>query len=134
MKKTWFEEFQERQAATRIKQQSRLTAKQIERYAQEARRDIQDLIQVRRRERVELQKEENEGFFEVTGYQATVDQHIKWPPGSDRHPFQRIADLSLKVAGRNYGLRYRLDKLFDEEAAKGTSAATIYQAVWDTIS
>ena len=134
MKKTWLEQYQERLAPTRKKQQGNLTAEQIGRYVHEVRGDIQDLIQVRRRERRELEKEENEGFFEVTGYQATVDQHIKWPPGSDRHPFQRVADLSLKIAGRNQGLRYRLFKLFCEEAEKGTCAATIYEAVWDTLS
>ena len=134
MKKTWLEQYQERLAPTRKKQQSNLTAEQIGRYVREVRGDIQDLIQVRRRERRELEKEENEGFFEVTGYQATVDQHIKWPPGSDRHPFQRVADLSLKIAGRNQGLRFRLFKLFSEEAERGTGAATIYQAVWDTLS
>ena len=134
MKKTWLEQYQERLAPTRRKQQSNLTAEQIGRYVHEVRGDIQDLIQVRRRERLELEKEENEGFFELTGHQATVDQDIKWPPGSDKHPFQRVADLSLKIAGRNQGLRYRLFKLFTEEAEKGTCAATIYQAVWDTIS
>jgi len=63
-----------------------------------------------------------------------VDQDIKWPPGSDRHPFQRVADLSLKIAGRNKNLRDRLFRLFSEEAAKGTCAAAIYEAVWETIS
>lgn len=62
-----------------------------------------------------------------------VDQAIKWPPGSDRHPFQRVADLSLKIAGRNPNLRYRLFRLFGEEAEKGTSAAAIFEAVWETI-
>jgi hypothetical protein len=134
MKKTWFEQYQERRAPTRKKQQSNLTAEQIGRYVHEVRGDIQDLIQVRRRERLEMEKEENEGFFEVTGHQATVDQDIKWPPGSDRHPFQRVAALSLNIAGRNQGLRYRLFKLFSEEAAQGTCAAAIYEAVWETIS
>jgi len=134
MKKTWFEQYQERRAATRKKQQSNLTAEQTGRYADEVRREVQDLIQVRRRERLEMEKEENEGFFEVTGHQATVDQDIKWPPGSDRHPFQRVADLSLKIAGPNPSLQYRLFKLFGEEAAKGTPAAVIYEAVWGTIS
>ena len=116
----------------RKKQQNNLTAEQIERYAREVRREMQDLIQVRRRER--LEEEENAGFFEVTGHQAMVDQDIKWPPGSDRHPFQRVADLSLRIVGRNQNLRDRLFKLFNEEAAKGTSAAAIYEAVWETIS
>ena len=132
MKKTWFEQYQERRAVTRKKQQSNLTAEQIGRYAHEVRREVQDLIQVRRRER--LEEEENAGFVEVTGYQVMVDQDIKWPPGSDRHPFQRVAALSLKIAGRNQGLRFRLLKLFSEEAEKGTCAAAIYEAVWDTIS
>jgi len=132
MKKTWFEQYQERRAVTRKRQQSNLTAEQIGRYAHEVRREVQDLIQVRRRER--LEEEENAGFVEVTGYQAMVDQDIKWPPGSDRHPFQRVAALSLKIAGRNQGLRFRLLKLFSEEAEKGTCAAAIYEAVWDTIS
>jgi hypothetical protein len=132
MKKTWFNQYRERQAETRKKQQNNLTAAQIERYAREVRSEIQDLIQVRRRER--LEEEENAGFFEVTGHQAMVDQDVKWPPGSDRHPFQRVADLSLKIVGRNQNLRDRLFKLFNEEAAKGTSAAAIYEAVWETIS
>jgi len=132
MNKTWFEQFQERRAATQKKQQSTLTAEQIGRYAHEVRREIQDLIQVRRRER--LAEEENAGFLEVTGEQAMADQDIKWPPGSDRHPFQRVAALSLKIAGRNQGLRFRLLKLFCEEAERGACAAAIYEAVWDTIS
>jgi hypothetical protein len=130
--KTWFELYQERRAVTQKKQQSTLTAEQIGRYAHEVRREIQDLIQVRRRER--LAEEENAGFLEVTGEQAMADQDIKWPPGSDRHPFQRVAALSLKIAGRNQGLRFRLLKLFCEEAERGTCAAAIYEAVWDTIS
>jgi len=134
MTKTWFEQYQERLAPIRKKQRSNLNAEQMGRYAHEARGEIQDLIQVRRRERRELEKEENAGFFEVTGHQATEDQEIKWPPGSDRHPFQRVAALSLKIAGRNQGLRFRLFKLFTEEAEKGTCAAAIYEAVWDTIS
>jgi hypothetical protein len=132
MNKTWFEQFQERRATTQKKQQSTLTAEQIGRYAHEVRREIQDLIQVRRRER--LAEEENAGFLEVTGEQAMADQDLKWPPGSDRHPFQRVAALSLKIAGRNQGLRFRLLKLFCEEAERGTCAAAIYEAVWDTIS
>ena len=134
MRKTGLELFQARLAEIRKKQRSNLTAEQIGSYEHEVRREIQDLIQVRRRERLELEKEENEGFFEVTGHQATEDQDIKWPPGSDRHPFQRVAALSLKIAGRNQGFRFRLFKLFSEEAAKGTSAAAIYEAVWDTLS
>jgi hypothetical protein len=132
MRKTWFEQYQERRSLTRRKQQSNLTGEQSERYAQEVRREIQDLIQVRRRER--LEEEENAGFLEVTGHQAMVDQDIKWPPHSERHPFQRVADLSLKIAGRNQALRDRLFKLFREEAAKGTCAAAIYEAAWETIS
>jgi hypothetical protein len=132
MKKTWFEQYQEQRAVTRKKQQRNLTAEQSERYAQEVRREVQDLIQVRRRE--QLEEEENAGFFEVTGHQAMVDQDIKWPPHSERHPFQRVADLSLKIAGRNQPLRDRLFKLFREEAAKGTCAAAIYEAAWETIS
>lgn len=132
MKQTWFEYHQERQAATRKKQQDNLTAEQSERYAQEVRGAMQDLVQVRRRER---QRETvNRGFFEVTEEETMVDQAIKWPPGSDRHPLQRIADLSLKIAGRNPGLRYHLFKLLGEEAEKGTCAAAIYEAVWETIN
>jgi hypothetical protein len=132
MGQTWFEYYQERQAVTRKKQQENLTAEQSERYAQEARGEMQDLVQVRRRER--QRKAENGGFFEVTEDEAMVDQAIKWPPGSNRHPFQRIADLSLKIAGRYPNLRYRLFRLFGEEAEKGTSAAAIYEAVWETIN
>ena len=132
MQQTWFEQYQERQAVIRQKQQNNLTVEQSERYAQEVRGQMQDLIQVRRRER---QKEvENGGFLEVTEEQATADQDIKWPAGSDRHPYQRIADLSLKIAGRNKSLRDRLYRLFGEEAAKGTCAAAIYEAVWETIN
>jgi hypothetical protein len=132
MQQTWFEQYQERRAVIRQKQQNNLTVEQSERYAQEVRGQMQDLIQVRRRER---QKEvENGGFLEVTEEQATADQDIKWPAGSDRHPFQRIADLSLKIAGRNKNLRDRLFRLFGEEAAKGTCAAAIYEAVWETIN
>lgn len=132
MKQTWFEYHQERQVATRKKQQDNLTAEQSERYAQEVRGAMQDLVQVRRRER---QRETvNRGFFEVTEEETMVDQAIKWPPGSDRHPLQRIADLSLKIAGRNPGLRYHLFKLLGEEAEKGTCAAAIYEAVWETIN
>lgn len=132
MRQTWFEYHQERQAATRKKQQDNLTAEQSERYAQEVRGAMQDLVQVRRRER---QREAvNRGFFEVTEEETMVDQSIKWPPGSDRHPLQRVADLSLKIAGRNPGLRYHLFKLLGEEAEKGTSAAAIYEAVWETVN
>ena len=132
MKQTWFEYHQERQAATRKKQQDNLTAQQSERYAQEVRGAMQDLVQVRRRER---QREAvNRGFFEVTEEETMVDQAIKWPPGSDRHPLQRIADLSLKIAGRNPGLRYHLLKLLGDEAEKGTCAAAIYEAVWETVN
>ena len=131
MQQTWFEH-QERRAVIRQKQQNNLTVEQSERYAQEVRGQMQDLIQVRRRER---QKEvENGGFFEGTEEQAAADQDIKWPAGSERHPFQRIADLSLKIAGRNKSLRDRLYRLFGEEAAKGTCAAAIYEAVWETIN
>jgi len=63
-----------------------------------------------------------------------LDQSIKWPWGSDRHPFQRVADLSLKIAGRNKILRDRLFRLLNEEAAKGICAAAIYEAVWETIN
>lgn len=132
MGQTWFEYYQERQAITRKKQQENLTAEQSARYAQEARREMQDLVQVRRRER--QRKAEDGGFFEVTEDEAMVDQAIKWPPGSNRHPFQRIADLSLKIAGRYPNLRYRLFRLFGEEAEKGTSAAAIFEAVWETIN
>ena len=132
MQQTWFEQYQERQAVIRQKQQNNLTVEQSERYAQEVRGQMQDLIQVRRRER---QKEvENGGFLEVTEEQATADEDIKWPAGSERHPFPRIADLSLKIAGRNKSLRDRLYRLFGEEAAKGTCAAAIYEAVWETIN
>jgi len=132
MQQTWFEQYQERRAVTRQNQQNNLTAEQGERYAREVRGGMQDLVQARRRER---QKEaENGGFFEVAEDQAMVDQDIKWPPGSDRHPFQRVADLSLKIAGRNKNLRDRLCRLLSEEAAKGTCAAAIYEAVWETIN
>lgn len=131
MGQTWFEHHQERRAATQKKQQDNLTAEQTERYAQEARGQMQDLVQVRRRER--QRQAENRGFLEVTEEEALVDQAIKWPPGSHTHPFQRVADLSLKIAGRNPSLRYRLFKLFAEEAENGTSAAAIFQAVWETI-
>lgn len=132
MQQTWFEQYQERRAVIRQNQQNNLTAEQNERYAQEVRGEMRDLVQVRRRER---QKEaENGGFFEMTEEQAMVDQHIKFPPGADRHPFQRVADLSLKIAGRNKNLRDRLFRLFGEEAAKGTCAAAIYEAVWETIN
>ena len=131
MGQTWFEHHQERRAATRKKQQDNLTAEQSERYSQEARGQMQDLVQVRRRER--QRHAENRGFLELTEEEAMVDQAIKWPPGSDRHPFQRVADLSLKIAGRNPNLRYRLFKLFAEEAENGTSASAIFQAVWETI-
>lgn len=132
MRQTWFQYHQERRAVTQRKQQGNLTPEQSERYAQEARGEIQDLVQVRRRER--QREAENRGLFEVTEEEAMVDQTIKWPPGSDRHPFQRIADLSLKIAGRNPSLRYRLFRFFGEESAKGTSAAAIYEAVWETIN
>lgn len=131
MGQTWFEYHHERQAVIRKKQQEYLTAEQSESYARQARGEMQDLVQVRRRER--QRKAENGGFFEVTEEEAMVDQAIKWPPGSDRHPFQRVADLSLKIAGRNPNLRYRLFRLFGEEAEKGTSAAAIFEAVWETI-
>ena len=132
MRQTWFEYHQERRAATQKKQQDNLTAEQNERYAKEARGGMQDLVQVRRREH--QREAENRGFFEVTEEEAIVDQAIKWPPGSERHPFQRIADLSLKIVGRNPSLRYQLFKLLGEEAEKGTCAAAIYEAVWETIS
>jgi hypothetical protein len=132
MQQTWFEQYQERRAVIRQNQQNNLTAEQNKRYAQEVRGEMRDLVQVRRRER---QKEaENGGFFEMTEEQAMVDQDIKWPPGSNRHPFQRVADLSLKIVGRNKNLRDRLFRLFTEEAAKGTCAAAIYEAVWETIN
>lgn len=131
MGQTWFEQYQERRSATQKKQQDNLNAEQHERYAQEARGEMQDLVQVRRRER--QREAENGGFFEVTDEQGMLDQEIKWPPGSDRHPFQRVADLSLKIAGRNVSLRYRLFKFLWEEAEKGTCAAAIYEAVWETI-
>ncbi|HVH72927.1 MAG TPA: hypothetical protein VNB49_17710, partial [Candidatus Dormibacteraeota bacterium] len=63
MKQTWFEQYQVRRAVTQKKQQEDLTAGQRERYAQEARGEIQDLVQVRRRER--QREAENGGFFEV---------------------------------------------------------------------
>ena len=131
MRQTWFEYHQERRAVTQKRQQDNLTAEQIERYAQEARGEMQDLVQVRRRDRG--RKAENGAFFEVTD-EAMLDQSIKWPWGSDRHPFQRVADLSLKVAGRNNILRDRLFRLLHEEAAKGICAAAIYEAVWETIN
>jgi hypothetical protein len=132
MRQTWFEYYQERRAETRKKQQDNLTAKQSECYAKEARGEVQDLVQVRRRER--QREEENGGFFEVTEDHAIADLEIKWPLGSDRHPFQRVADLSLKIAGRNKILRDRLFRLCGEEAEKGTCAAAIYEAVWETIN
>ena len=132
MQQSWFEQYQERREVIRQKQQGNLTPEQSRRYAQEARGEMQDLVQVRRRER--QREAENGGFFEVTEDQAMVDQGIKWPPGSDRHPFQRVADLSWKIAGRNKNLRDRLFKLFGEEAAKGTCAAAIYEAVWETLN
>ena len=132
MQQTWFEQYQERRAVIRQKQQSSLTPEQSKRYAQEARGEMQDLVQVRRRER--QMEAESGGFFGVTEDQAMVDQGIKWPPGSDRHPFQRVADLSWKIAGRNKNLRDRLFKLFGEEAAKGVCAAAIYEAVWETLN
>ena len=131
MGQTWYQQYQERRSATQKKQQDNLTAEQHERYAQEARSEMQDLVQVRRRER--QREAENGGYFEVTDEQGMLDQEIKWPPGSDKHPFQRVADLSLKIAGRNVSLRYRLFKFVWEEAEKGTSAAAIYEAVWETI-
>ena len=51
MRQTWFEQYRERRAATQKRQQSHLTPVQTERYAQEARGAMQDLVQVRRRER-----------------------------------------------------------------------------------
>ena len=131
MGQTWFDQYQERRSATQKRQQENLTAEQHERYAREARREMQDLVQVRRRER--QREAENGGYFEVTDEQGMLDQEIKWPPGSDKHPFQRVADLSLKIAGRNVSLRYRLFKFLWEEAEKGTSAAAIYEAVWETV-
>jgi hypothetical protein len=56
MRQTWFEYYQERRAVTQKRQQDHLTAQQIERYAQEARGEMQDLVQVRRRERGRKQK------------------------------------------------------------------------------
>ena len=132
MQQSWFEQYQERRALIRQKQQNSLTSEQSERYAQEARGAVQDLVQVRRRER--QREAENGGYFEATEDQALEDQDIKWPAGSDRHPFQRLADLSWKIAGRNKNLRDRLFKLLSEEAAKGICAAAIYQAVWETIN
>ena len=132
MQQSWFEQYQERRAATQQRQQDGLTAEQTERYAQEARGAMQDLVQVRRRERE--REAENGGFLEGTEDQAIADQDIKWPRGSDRHPFQRVADLSWKIAGRNKNLRDRLFRLFGEEAAKGTCAAAIYEAVWETLN
>lgn len=132
MTQTWYEYHDERRSATRKKQRDNLTAEQTERYARQARGEIQDLVQVRRRER--QREAENRGFFEVTEEETMVDQAIKWPPGSDRHPLQRIADLSLRIAGRNPSLRYHLFKLLAEEAEKGASAAAIYEAVWETIN
>lgn len=132
MRPTWFDQYLERRAATQKRQQDNLTAEQTERYAQEARGEMQDLVQVRRRER---QREvENGGFFEVTEDDAIEDQDIKWPMGSDRHPFQRVADLSLKIAGRNKILRDRLFRLCGEEAEKGTCAAALYEAFWEIIN
>lgn len=131
MGQTWYEQYQERRSATQKKQQDSLKAEQHERYAQEARGEMQDLVQVRRREREK--QAENGGFLDATEEEAMLDQAIKWPPGSDRHPFQRVAHLSLKVAGRNVSLRYRLFRFLWEEAEKGTSAAAIYEAVWETV-
>jgi hypothetical protein len=132
MGQTWFEQYRERRAATQKKQLDHLTAQQTQRYAQEARGEIQDLVQVRRRERQE--EAENGGFFEVTEDQALEDQGIKWPSGSHKHPFQRVADLSLKIAGRNNPLRHRLFRLCAEEAENGTCAAAIYEAFWEIIN
>jgi len=132
MRQTWFEYYQERRSVTQKRQQDNLAPEQIERYAQEARGEMQDLVQVRRRDRG--REAENGAFFEVTEDEAMLDQSIKWPWGSDRHPFQRVADLSLKIAGRNKILRDRLFRLLNEEAAKGICAAAIYEAVWETIN
>jgi len=132
MRQIWFEYQQERRAVTKKKQQEFLTAEQNERYAREARGEMQDLVQVRRRER--QREAENAGFFEVTEEETVVDQTIKWPPGSHKHPFQRVADLSLKIARRNQILRDRLLRLCAEEAEKGTCAAAIYEAVWETVN
>ena len=132
MQQTWFEQYQERRAVTQRRQQNNLSAEQADRYAEEARGAMQDLVQVRRREREK--EEENGGFFDAMKDQAIADQDIKWPRGSDRHPFQRVADLSWKIAGRNKNLRDRLFRLFGEEAAKGTCAAAIYEAVWETLN
>ena len=131
MGQTWYEQYQERRSATQKKQQDSLNAGQHERYAREARGELQDLVPVRRREREK--QAENGGFLDATEEEAMLDQAIKWPPGSDRHPFQRVADLSLKIAGRNVSLRYRLFKFLWEEAEKGTCAAAIYEAVWETV-
>jgi hypothetical protein len=132
MRQTWFEQYRERRAATQKKQQDHLTPAQTDRYSQEARGAMLDLVQVRRRER--QREAENDGFFDATDDHAMGDQHIKWPTGSDKHPFQRVADLSLKVAGRSNILRHRLFRLCAEEAEKGTSAAAIYEAFWEIIS
>ena len=132
MVQTWFEQYRERRAATQKKQQDHLTTQQTERYAREARGEMQDLVQVRRRER--QREAENGGSFEVMEDQAMEDQGIKWPTGSHKHPFQRVADLSLKIAGRNNVLRHRLFRLCAEEAENGASSAAIYEAFWEIIN
>lgn len=132
MDQTWFEQHRERRAATQKKQQEHLTTVQTERYGQEVRGEMQDLVQVRRRER--QREAENGGLIEVTEDQAMEDQDIKWPKGSHRHPFQRVADLALKIAGRNNILRHRLFRLCAEEAENGVCAAAIYQAFWEILN
>ena len=132
MRQTWFEQHREQRAVTQKKQQEHLTAVQTERYGREVRGEMEDLVQVRRRER--QREAENGGFVEVTEEQAMEDQDIKWPKGSHQHPFQRVADLALKIAGRNNILRHRLFRLCAEEAEKGVCAAAIYQAFWEIIN
>lgn len=132
MGQTWFEQHREQRAVTQKKQQEHLTAVQTERYGQEVRGEMEDLVQVRRRER--QREAENGGFVEVTEDHAMEDQDIKWPKGSHKHPFQRIADLAWKIAGRNNILRHRLFRLCAEEAEKGVCAAAIYQAFWEIIN
>src|SRR2546430_3994825 len=48
---------------------------------------------------------------------------IRRPPRSTLFPYTTL-----------FRSRFRLLKLFSEEAEKGTCAAAIYEAVWDTIS
>src|SRR5207237_1233881 len=95
MKKTWFNQYQERQAEMRKKQQNNLTAEQIERYAREVRREMQDLIQVRSRER--LEEEESAAIYEAV--------------------WETISDLADGVLDEAIGVVY------EERKAKAATAA-----------